>query len=152
MFDVFKKKIRKCLWRILGFNINDISRLTMKQTAITLNAKKWVKIGHRSYDNGADAYRSSEKEYLEIGKYCSIARQVYFLCSGGKHNMSLVSTYPILELFDPDQMVCMNEVSKERRYFDPDLSISHGPIKVGNDVWIGFRAIIQSGVTINDGQ
>ena len=151
MFENSKTIVRKILWRILGFNVSDIERATARPIEINLKTKNWVKMGHRSYDNGADAYRSSTAESLEIGKYCSIARQVYFLCGAGKHNMSLISTFPIMEMLDPDEVVSSNGISKERKYFDPGLSVSNGPIKVGNDVWIGFRAVIQSGVTINDG-
>ncbi len=33
----------------------------------------------------------------------------------------------------------------------PDAEISVGPIRIGNDVWIGASAQIMSGVTIGDG-
>jgi len=144
--------LRILLWRILGVNYLNVIRAVEKSDEVRLKKIKWVKIGHRSYDNGADAYRYSDLEGLEIGKFCSIARQVIFLCGSGKHDMSLVSTYPIMDrFFDRDEIVSINGVEKRKILFDPELAKSHGSIKVGNDVWIGYRAIIQSGVTINDG-
>jgi len=151
MFDDSIMMVRKLLWRILGANYLDIERVTAKPSVVNLSTKKWVNIGHRSYDNGADAYRSSSLEGLEIGKYCSIARQVYFLCGAGNHNMSLATTFPIIEVFDPDELVSINGISKPRKDLAADLYEPRGSIKVGNDVWIGLRAVIQPGVTINDG-
>jgi len=43
------------------------------------------------------------------------------------------------------------QMDLQRRIFKERLGCSKGPIKVGNNVWIGDGAIILSGVTIGDG-
>jgi len=72
---------------------------------------------------------------VSIGNYCSIAAGVLFIAAG-EHPMTLVSSYPF-----PDS----------GRFGPPTRDIAKGPITVGNDVWIGSRAIILSGVKIGDG-
>ncbi len=152
MYENFKNSLRMFMWRILGFDYFNVAKAVEKPIGVNnLSVKKWVKVGHRSYDNGADAYRGSGQEGLEIGKYCSIARQVYFLCNPGNHDISYVSTFPLMELFEPNEIVSLDGVSQERSRFEFISSVPHGSIKVGNDVWIGYRAVIQPGVTIDDG-
>ena len=147
-----KNRIRSFLWRVLGVDYHDVKTAIKKNKQLYLSDFDWVKMGNHSYDNFADAYRSSENDTLEIGKFCSIARQVYFLCSAGNHYMNFVTTYPLLDrLFEKNENVELCEYQQPQKISDLDLSYSRGPIIVGNDVWIGFRAIIQSGVKINDG-
>lgn len=74
-----------------------------------------------------------KEEALHIGSYCSIAKDVFFLL-GGEHNYRLLSTYPFRNKF-------LGEVE----------AITKGPIIVADDVWIGFRATILSGVHIGQG-
>ncbi|MPQ32225.1 CatB-related O-acetyltransferase [Clostridium estertheticum] len=79
---------------------------------------------------------------LIIGKFCSIACKAKFLMTSGNHTMKSLSnyTFPIF-------------------YEEWDLPVSHitdawdnkGDIEIGNDVWIGYDAIIMSGVKIGDG-
>jgi virginiamycin A acetyltransferase len=58
--------------------------------------------------------------------------------NGGNHNPEFISTYPF-PTFD-------NGWKKE------DLgTVNKGDIVIGNDVWIGFEALIMSGITIGDG-
>jgi virginiamycin A acetyltransferase len=72
---------------------------------------------------------------IVVGKYCSIARCTFM--PDGNHNPSFASTYPFAEL-GFNSMAPHNELAK-------DVPV------VGNDVWIGERAVIYSGVTIGDG-
>lgn len=73
----------------------------------------------------------SENEKLVIGNFVSIAEDVLFLL-GGNHNIETFSTYPF-------KVMLLGE-EKE--------SWSKGPIIVEDDVWIGTRAIILSGIKI----
>lgn len=84
-----------------------------------------VSIGDESYVN-----RNSSLENCEIGKYCSISEGVFI--SSWEHNYKAVSTHPFAE-------------SEEFRNRKRDKVI------IGNDVWIGLRAIIMEGVHIGDG-
>lgn len=94
------------------------------------------------YDFGVGTYGGMNIHYwddgktrLQVGKYCSIANNVDVIL-GGEHRHDWVTTYPILD--ENDQ---------------PPEGHPHtkGDIVIGNDVWIGTRAIILSGVTIGDG-
>lgn len=79
---------------------------------------------------------------LIIGKFCSIACGAKFLFNSANHAMASLSTYPF-SLFFEEWGLEKKNVSKA---WD-----NKGDIIVGNDVWIGYEAIILSGVTIGDG-
>jgi acetyltransferase-like isoleucine patch superfamily enzyme len=77
----------------------------------------------------------------EIGKFCSVAPGV--LCGLGMHpTKNFVSTHPAF--FSDKKQSGISFTSKN--YFQ-----EYKPIKIGNDVWIGARAIIIDGVTVGDG-
>ena len=71
---------------------------------------------------------------LEIGNYCSIAKGVTFIL-GGEHNLSTLSTYPF-----KSQILKQGKEAK-----------SKGSIIIKDDVWIGYNAVICSGITIGQG-
>ena len=78
---------------------------------------------------------------LIIGKFCSIACNTKFLMTSGNHTKRSFSTYPF-PLFNTE--------------WDESLQVTDawdnkGDIVIGNDVWIGYDAVIMSGVTIGDG-
>lgn len=80
----------------------------------------------------------SKNDVCEIGRYCSIAKEVTIM-GGGDHRTDWVTTYPLREIFDlPGANQSGHPVTK-------------GPTIVGNDVWIGRGAVILSGVTVGDG-
>jgi acetyltransferase-like isoleucine patch superfamily enzyme len=83
------------------------------------------------------SYRHDDK--LTIGSFCSVANDVIFILSG-EHHIHRVSTYPFKEFG--------KHVPKFVDYVDTKTK---GPIVVGNDVWIGCRATILSGVKIGNG-
>ena len=76
---------------------------------------------------------SSESVQLKIGSYCSIAPEVEFLL-GEEHMTHTVSTFPF-----------------KNRFTGANEAGSKGNIIVKDDVWIGRRATILSGVTIGQG-
>ena len=78
---------------------------------------------------------------LMIGKFCAIARGVKFVMNGGTHRMSGFSTYPF-EIFGQGW---------ERVASKTDDSAYKGDTIIGNDVWIGYEAVIMPGVQIGDG-
>ena len=77
-----------------------------------------------------------------FGKFCSIACGAKFLFTSANHAMSSLSTYPFLIFFEEWGLNVKNITSA----WD-----NKGDIVIGNDVWIGFEAVILSGVTIGDG-
>jgi acetyltransferase-like isoleucine patch superfamily enzyme len=74
---------------------------------------------------------------LKIGNYCSIAPRVTILL-GGEHHHDWVSNYPFSLLHD------------EARHLT-GYPLTKGDVLIGNDVWIGYEALILSGVKIGDG-
>ena len=79
---------------------------------------------------------------LIIGKFCSIACGARFLFNSANHTMRSLSTYPFPLFFE--------EWNLERKNV-ADSWDNKGDIVIGNDVWIGYEAVILAGVTIGDG-
>lgn len=79
---------------------------------------------------------------LVIGKFCSIACGAKFLFTSANHAMRSLSTYPF-PLFYEEWDTPVAEVSAAWDF--------KGDIVVGNDVWIGYEAVVLSGVHIGDG-
>lgn len=141
--------IRRMLWSILGLPWDTLHGLARRK--YLFDAEE-VSIGHRTYDNGALIWRWSSKETVQIGKFCSIAFGVQFLCGAGHHDVTAVTTYPLYKhLFADEERVEINGELKLRKIWDEKLAFSNGPIVIGNDVWIQQNAIILSGVKIGSG-
>lgn len=112
----------------------------------------WTEVGDYSYDNGVVIIRFSNKGSIKVGKYCSIAKDVVFLVESGQHKLTNVTTSPLhARLYKINDEVKIGSKSQKRYKWDQELAQSKGPIIIKNDVWIGTRAIIQSGVTIENG-
>ncbi len=79
---------------------------------------------------------------LVIGKFCSIACGAKFLFTSANHKMSSLSTYPFPIFYEEWGL----DAKDIRNAWD-----NKGDIVIGNDVWIGYEAVIMSGVTIGDG-
>ncbi len=79
---------------------------------------------------------------LIIGRFCSIACGAKFIFNSANHTLSSLSTYPF-PIFYEEWGLDMREVTSA---WD-----NKGDIIIGNDVWIGYGAVILSGVTIGDG-
>lgn len=79
---------------------------------------------------------------LIIGKFCSIACGAKFIFNSANHTMKSLSTYPF-SLFFEEWDLDKKDVT--------DSWDNKGDIVIGNDVWIGYEAVIMSGVTIGDG-
>lgn len=79
---------------------------------------------------------------LIIGKFCSVACGAKFLFTSANHSLTSLSTYPFPIFYDVWNLDGRNVTQA----WD-----NKGDIVIGNDVWIGFEAVIMSGVTIGDG-
>lgn len=78
---------------------------------------------------------------LVIGKFCALATGVKFIMNGANHKMSGFSTYPF-QIFGNGWERVMPQ-SGELPF--------KGNTVIGNDVWIGYEAVIMPGVKIGDG-
>lgn len=79
---------------------------------------------------------------LIIGKFCSIACGAKFIFNSANHTLSSVSTYPF-PIFFEEWGLNIKDVAAA---WD-----NKGDIVIGNDVWIGYEAVIMAGVTVGDG-
>lgn len=79
---------------------------------------------------------------LIIGRFCSIACGAKFLFNSANHNINSLSTYPFPLFFEEWDL---------KREDVTDSWNNKGDIVIGNDVWIGYEAVIMAGVTIGDG-
>lgn len=79
---------------------------------------------------------------LTIGKFCSIACGAKFIFNCANHTLKSLSSYTF-PLFFEEWDLPKSEVASA---WD-----NKGDIVIGNDVWIGYDAVIMAGVTIGDG-
>lgn len=94
-----------------------------------------VKVGDFSY-NAPYVFSKSNEVECRIGKFCSFGEDIkIFLCAD--HGVHYNTTYPFSAFFP--------------EYSDIKHSFTKGDVVIGNDVWVGQRAIVLSGVTIGDG-
>ncbi|ACL74238.1 streptogramin A acetyl transferase [Thioalkalivibrio sulfidiphilus HL-EbGr7] len=78
---------------------------------------------------------------LIIGRFCAIARGVKFIMNGANHKLSGISTYPF-QIF-ANGWESFAPAEEEFPY--------KGDTVIGNDVWIGYEALIMPGVQIGNG-
>lgn len=102
---------------------------------VRIDAQSSVKVGRFTSINGPGTEICCAINSIEIGAFCSIARQVSI--QEYDHRSDRISTSGIASsIFG----LTKNE----------DL-VSKGGISIGNDVWIGSKVTITSGVTIGNG-
>ena len=82
------------------------------------------------------------QDRLVIGKFCSIACGAKFLFNSANHTLNSLSNYPFPIFFEEWQLDKGNITSA----WD-----NKGDIVIGNDVWIGYEAVIMAGVHVGDG-
>lgn len=84
---------------------------------------------------GLQIYNNNIGNKIHIGRFCSIANHVMFILDAD-HILNNVSTYPF---------------KAKLLHTEKYEAISKGDIHVGDDVWIGYGAIILSGTSIGQG-
>ena len=110
-----------------------------------------ILIGDYTYYDDPDGPEQFEKnvlyhfpfieDKLVIGKFCAIARGAKFIMNGANHQVSGLSTYPFF-IFGQGWEAATPSPG--------DLPFK-GDTVIGNDVWIGYDALIMPGVTVGDG-
>jgi virginiamycin A acetyltransferase len=81
------------------------------------------------------------KDKLIIGKFCSIACGAKFIMNGANHKLASFNNYPF-PIFSEEW---------ESHQMASEAWDNNGDIIIGNDVWIGFEALVLAGVRIGDG-
>ena len=82
------------------------------------------------------------QEKLIIGKFCSIACGTKFMFNCANHTLKSLSTYTFPLFYEEWEL----EKSNITTAWD-----NKGDIVIGNDVWIGYEAVIMAGGHIGDG-
>lgn len=82
------------------------------------------------------------RDWLVIGKFCSIACGARFLLNSANHTLGSLANYTF-PLFFEDWGLDKADVAAA---WD-----NKGDIIIGNDVWIGYEAVVMAGVRIGDG-
>ncbi|MCS2154365.1 Vat family streptogramin A O-acetyltransferase [Scandinavium goeteborgense] len=78
---------------------------------------------------------------LVMGKFCAIAKGVQFIMNGANHKLSGFSTFPFYIFGN----------GWEKAMPKPEDLPYKGDTIIGNDVWIGYKALIMPGVKIGNG-
>ena len=78
---------------------------------------------------------------LVIGKFCAVARGVKFIMNGANHALGGFSTYPFYIFGNGWEKVTPQTAELPYK----------GDTLIGNDVWIGYEAVIMPGVSVGDG-
>lgn len=100
-----------------------------------------IEVGDYSYGL-PEVYWYGEIVSLKIGKFCSIAKETSIFL-GGEHPTRCISQYP----FESYAFEWKESTERDMDVFSP----SKGDVIIGNDVWIGAKATILSGVEVGDG-
>lgn len=101
---------------------------------------KNISVGRYTYGhNNINMLDWDSDNQLTIGSFCAIADNVTILISG-EHHTDRISSFP----FGWHGTECFYNSQS-------DKSLHKGPIRIGNDVWIGYGVTILSGVNIGDG-
>lgn len=79
-----------------------------------------------------------------LNPFVRIACGAKFIFNAANHALGSLSTYPFPIFFE--EWGLPTDTDSIAQAWD-----NHGDIVVGNDVWIGYEAVILSGVTIGDG-
>ena len=123
--DYIKRKLLTSKWK----KINSDSE-TAPGNVFDINV---ASVGKHTYGRiNAITFNSENK--LKIGSFCSIGPEVMFMLSGD-HYTNRISTFPF-----------------KAKIVDHSMEgVSKGDIIVDDDVWIGYRSTILSGVHIGQG-
>ena len=96
-----------------------------------------ITVGRYTY-GGPRLITHADSDRISIGSFCSIAENVAIF-GGGEHRTDWITTYPLRIAFDlPGAWKDGHPATK-------------GETRIGNDVWIGYGALILSGIAIGDG-
>lgn len=97
--------------------------------------------GVENFENNVLYHFPFVGDRLRIGKFCAIARGVKFIMNGANHQMNGISTYPFFIFGNGWESALPAEGELPYK----------GDTVIGNDVWIGYDALIMPGVSIGDG-
>lgn len=129
----------KAICKRCGTKVSPLAILHNVKYDKTSAIRNFVKMERASIGKCSSIGTLSAAYDCEIGNFCSIARECYI--GGASHPLDWVSTSGCFYLKYNYTGMCYNEADYQW----------HRQTKIGNDVWLGIRTIIQGGVSIGDG-
>ena len=112
-------------------------RLWALGSHVKVGARHLVDLDHPTYANLRVIETAPGEGWpIKVGRYCSINESAYVFL-GGNHALNHVSSFHFHRIMGLGEPL--------------EQPISKGPVVIGNDVWIGWEAVILSGVTVGDG-
>lgn len=100
----------------------------------------FTKVYHSDIDAFSYVGRNCQLVYAKVGKFCSIAGDVRI--GMANHTLSYLSTSPIFT---------EKSNGTGHKWASSDTVNPYDPVVIGNDVWIGERAMVLGGVKIGNG-
>ena len=79
---------------------------------------------------------------LKIGNFCSIASATIFL--DGNHTVDWITTFPFARIFDDHAFYA--DLGGLDGFDGVEPPSNNGDVVIGNDVWIGYEAMVLPGV------
>ena len=134
---LIKNKIKSIFLKSIAFSAK------VEYAQVSRKAKIWknAKVFHSKVDDYSYIGPGTKLIHAEIGKFCSIAGNC--IIGIGNHTLDYISSSSIFtERRNGTRISWVNQDINAANY---------RKVMVGNDVWIGTRAIIMGGVTIGDG-
>lgn len=106
---------------------------------------------NRIYD-GASLNKVTLSDFTYIGKNTSIvSSKVGKFCSIGPEVIIGLGTHPVRDFVSSHPVFYSTLAQSGITFADKDYFTEYNEIIIGNDVWIGARAILLGGITIGDG-
>lgn len=110
-----------------------------------------ISVGDYTYYDDPEGVENFEKNVLYhfpfigdkliIGKFCAIAKDVKFIMNGANHQLNGFSTYPFYIFGNGWERSAPEETNLPYK----------GDTIIGDDVWIGYEAVIMPGVMVGSG-
>ena len=123
---------------IAGYDKEIYVKPTIKNPNIIVG--DFTYIADSEFESHVTNFYPWSRDKLIIGKFCQIAAGVEFVMNDANHQMNAVTTFPFYTL-----------EGWEMNAPDPSEMPFKGDTVIGNDVWIGQKAVILPGVQIGDG-
>ena len=115
--------------------IDDRSRISHKARVYG-----WTQVNNSTMGDYSYVGRNSRIVYADIGKFCSIASETKI--GMGTHTLDLISTSPLFT---------EKKNGTGHSWIKKSVITPFNRVSIGNDVWIGVRAMVMGGITIGDG-
>lgn len=142
MNDTMKKYVIGLIKYLFYRNVSVFAKVTASsKISKNANINRYSKIFNSTIDKYSYVGSKSELVNAIVGKYCSIAEG----CNIGlaNHTQQFISTSPIFT---------EKKNGTGHSWVDKDLlKLENQKVTIGNDVWIGNKATVLSGINIGNG-